>query len=118
MALVLCTDTDPVLMETRRLLLEKFGHHVITAGNETEVKVACCRHIFDVAVIGQGASAPAKKCILRLIRASCPAIKVLELYTASGSKALHSADSWLQVPADLPETLPTRVTQLATLSLG
>lgn len=113
MALILCTGTDLILMETRRMLLEKFGHQVITAANELAITAACQRHSFDVAVIGQGASPCAKKHVSALIRASCPTTKVLELYTASSHKVLETADSWLEVPADSPEILPRRVTELA-----
>lgn len=116
MALVLCTGTDHVLMETRRMLLEKFGHQVITAANEREIRAACKFHSFDVAVIGQGASPSAKKRILMLIRAVCPVASVLELYTVFSNRVLETADAWLEVPADGPETLPRRVSELAKAS--
>ena len=40
MSLVLCTGVDPVLMETRKLILERAGHTVITAMGERELAAA------------------------------------------------------------------------------
>ncbi|PYP90618.1 MAG: hypothetical protein DMG65_10930 [Candidatus Angelobacter sp. Gp1-AA117] len=114
MALVLCTGADPALMETRRMLLEKSGHRVITATDEAALKAACQQNAFNVAVIGQVLPISVKKRLLVLIRAHCPAAKVLELYAPSTGRILKDADSWLEVPADVPETLPQEVTALAS----
>jgi hypothetical protein len=40
-ALVLCTGIDPVLMETRKLILERSGHKVMSATAEPELENAC-----------------------------------------------------------------------------
>jgi len=39
---------------------------------------------------------------------------VLELYTVSTGKVLEDADSWLEVLADLPQELATRVDALVS----
>lgn len=113
MALVLCTGTDPVLMRTRELLLERVGHTVIKAMNDKELVEACERHKFDVAVIGQTLSADVKKRAAALVRECCPGAKLLELYSISRGRVLDDADSWLEVPADVPQDLAERVTTLA-----
>ena len=113
MALVLCTGVDPVLLETRKLILERAGHKVITAADDSSVVTACRQNIFDVAVIGQAVSPKTKRQIMTLIRTHCASAKVLELYRFSMGKTLENADSWLEVPADVPQDLADRVTALA-----
>jgi hypothetical protein len=44
---------------------------------------------------------------------SCYDAKLLELYTISSGKILEDADSWLEVLADVPQELATRVQTLA-----
>lgn len=56
MARVLCTGVDPVLIGTRKLILQDAGHIVIAATDELEVVAACEKHPFAVAVIGQSES--------------------------------------------------------------
>src|SRR5438132_5161135 len=75
MALVLCTGVDPVLMKTRQLILQQAGHEVVTAIDEDAVKTACQQRMFDVAVIGQAASASKKRAIVALIRKHCASAK-------------------------------------------
>ena len=114
MALVLCTGIDAVLITTRQLILEQAGHQVVTATHEFAITAACQEHKFDVAVIGQAVSARAKQRILALIRKHCGSAKILELYRFNTGKILEDADSWLEVPADVPQELAARVTTLAT----
>ena len=113
MALVLCTGADPALMRTRQFLLERVGHTVVKAMNDKELVEACELHAIDVAVVGQTLSSHAKKRAISLIRKCCPGAKVLELYSGSKGRALDDADSWLEVPADVPQDLADRVTTLA-----
>lgn len=113
MALVLCSGIDPALMETRKLILEHAGHKVVTAMDESSVTAACQEHRFEVAVIDQAGSSGAKRQIMQMIRKQCPSAKVLELYRYSMGKVLEDADSWLEVPADVPQELAERVTSLA-----
>ena|SRR5215510_7624028 len=113
MALVLCTGVDPVLVKTRQLILQQAGHTVVTAMDESAVTSVCQQHKFDVVVIGQAASPTVKRQILELIREHCPTAKVLELYRFSSNRVLEDADSWLAVPADVPQELAERVTALA-----
>lgn len=110
MALVLCTGADEVVVQTRKLVLERAGHSVVTAMSEPAVISACQERIFDVAVIGQSVSPEDKEQILMLVRQHCPSAKVLELY--GFTKELESADDWLSVPSD-PQELAERVAALA-----
>jgi CheY-like chemotaxis protein len=113
MALVLCTGVDPVLIKTRQLILERAGHEVVAAMDERAVKTACEQHMFDVAVIGQAVSVRVKRQIMTVIRKYCATAKILELYRFSTGRILEDADSWLEVPADVPQQLAERVTALA-----
>jgi hypothetical protein len=103
-------------MRTRQLLLERVGHTVVKATNDKELAEACERHKFDVAVIGQTLSPNAKKRAAALVREHCPGAKLLELYSVSKGRALDDADSWLEVPADVPQHLAELVTTLAKAS--
>lgn len=114
MALVLCTGSHPLLVETRKLILEEAGHTVIGVTNEPDLASAGEKHHFDVAVIGQTTSPELKRTLFSLIRKQCPSAKVLELYQPHEGKTLEGADSWLQVPADVPQELVERVNQLAS----
>jgi hypothetical protein len=113
-ALVLCTGVDPVLMESRRLILQHAGHTVITARDERELSSACAKHQFDVAVIGQAVSPKVKKALAQLLRKECPSARILELYPIYQGKILEDADSWLEAPIDVPHELAERVSELAT----
>lgn len=112
MALVLCTGADATLLETRRLILRQAGHTVVPATNSEQVILACKQHAFDVAVIGQSVSPESKKLIAFLVRMHCHSAKLLELYAANQGRTLADADSWLEVPADVPQDLAERVTEL------
>jgi len=113
MALVLCTGDDRTLLKTRRLILERDGHKVITATNQQEVTDACKHHKFAVAVIGQRLPLQSKQQIFDVIRQNCKAAKILELYSPFSGKTCEQADSWLAVPADVPQELAERVSALA-----
>ncbi|HEY2499380.1 MAG TPA: hypothetical protein VGK24_20150 [Candidatus Angelobacter sp.] len=114
MALVLCTGVEPSLVRTRQLILERAGHIVVAALDETALALVCKQHSFEVAVIGQTTSAKTKRHIARFIRESCPGAKLLELYTVSSGKVLEDADSWLEALADIPQELAERVQTLAS----
>jgi len=113
MALVLCTGVDPVLIKTRRLILEKAGHKVITAADTVTVIKLCQKHKFEVVVIGQAITRGVKRHIMSLVREHCPTARVLELHRFSMGKVLEDADAWLEVPADVPQELGERVSALA-----
>ena len=113
MALVLCAGTDAALEKTRELLLKKAGHVVVGVLDERSLVAACRKHPFQVAVIAQGLAPQAKRRTLALIRANCPTAKILELYQPHTGKRLSDADSWLEVPADVPQKLAESVTALA-----
>lgn len=114
-ALVLCTGKDPSLLRTRKLILERAGHTVITATDRRAVTAACNQHKFDVAVLGQSVSSESKRVIRNLIRQLCPSTKILELYQANSGRTIQDADSWLEVPTDVPQDLAERVSELAGL---
>ena len=113
MALVLCTGVDLSLVHTRQLILERAGHTVVSALDEPSLLAACERNKFDVAVVGQTVSAKVKRRIARVVRENCPNAKLLELYALSTGKVLEDADAWLEVLADVPQELVTRVDALA-----
>ena len=112
MALVLCTGAHPTLTQTRQLILEAAGHTVVPALDENQIKEACCKHDFEVVVIGQGGPAKLKKEWREIIRDYCPAAKVLEVYTLSAGADIKDADDWLEAPA-MPNELAARVAALA-----
>jgi hypothetical protein len=114
MALVLCTGVDPSVVHTRQLILERAGHVVVPALDEASLIAACRKNKFQVAVVGQTSSAKIKRRIVNLIRERCREAKVLELYTLSTGKVLDDADAWLEVLADVPQELITRVEELAS----
>jgi len=112
-ALVLCTGVDPGLMATRKLILQQAGHTVITATGERNLAFACEHYDFDVAVIGQAMSPQIKKGFASIIRKKCPSAKILELCPLHEGRVLEDADSWLNVPTDVPRELAERVAELA-----
>lgn len=114
MALVLCTGVDQSVVRTRQLILERAGHIVIPALDESALASACKQNSFEVAVVGQTPLAQTKRRIANLIRECCPGAKLLELYTVSSGKVLEDADSWLEVLADVPQELAARVQALAS----
>lgn len=118
MAKVLCTGWDRGLLATRTLILQAAGHEVHQARTQAEVVSACGENHFDVAVIGQTVSNRMKRIILSFVKEHCPDVKILELYQPHVGKALEDADSWLEVPADIPSDLAERVTQLARGARG
>ena len=113
MALVLCTGSDPSLIETRKMILEQAGHNVITAVNGTQLTNACEKYRFDVVVIGQTLIPTLKRAVASLIRQQCPAARILELYPPYQGRTIEDADSWLIVPAEVPQDLAKRVDELA-----
>lgn len=113
MARVLCTGVDPVLIGTRKLILQDAGHIVIAATDELEVVAACEKHAFAVAVIGQSESRSRTDALASLIRKHRPSASILELFTAYQGRVLKDADSWLEVSPNDPCELVERVNELA-----
>ena len=118
MALVLCTGVNKALLETRRLILERAGHAVVSVTDEPSLLRACQKQSFDVAVIGQSVSHNSKLRLESLIRQHCPEIKILELYPQFSSRVLPDADAALAVPLDVPKDLADRVNELAKQKKG
>jgi hypothetical protein len=113
MALVLSIGADPSLMRTRQLLLEKAGHSVVGVMDEKKLAEACESNEFEVVVVSQTISPPMKKRVVSLVRSHCPTTKILELYTVASGRTLEDADSWIEVPAEMPQEFAERVTALA-----
>jgi len=113
MALVLCTGVDKALLQSRRLILERAGHRIVSITDEKALTSICQKHSFDVAVIGQAVSPNMKRRIASLLRQHCPGAKILELYQPNAGKVLTDADSWLSFPSDVPKDLADRVDELA-----
>ncbi len=113
MAVVLCISTDEALATTRRMILEKAGHRVVTAYDLRQAEQACSREPIEVAIVGQGVPARERQRVRELLRSGCPTAKVLELYLPWVGKLLPDADDWLEVPSDAPAQLAERVSALA-----
>jgi CheY-like chemotaxis protein len=114
MAKVLCTGWDTNLLATRTLILETAGHEVRQARTQNEVVSECAKQQFDVVVIGQTVTNRMKHLIVSVVRQNCPGVKILELYQPHMGKAVEDADSWLEVPAEIPSDLAKRVGELAS----
>ena len=113
MALVLCTGADPTLMKTRKLILERAGHRVVSARDAQEVTAACNCNRVEVAVIGQSSPPEMKRLVASLVHQYCPSAKILELLPPYQSRTLEDADSWLEVPTSIPKELADEVSRLA-----
>jgi CheY-like chemotaxis protein len=112
MALILCTGVDPVLLQTRKQILEQAGHTVVTTIDQPQLAAACAKHRFDVAVIEQAMDPRMRKIVASLIREQCPAAKILELYPPQEARVVADADAWLEAPEAIPKDLVERVNQL------
>ncbi|HET7872516.1 MAG TPA: hypothetical protein VFL42_08390 [Terriglobales bacterium] len=113
MSLILNTGAYPPLLETRRLVLERAGHTVVTAAEDRDLLDAFHQHRFEVAVIGQSASPKLKRHLYDLIRRECASVKILELTTPDIGKTLGAADAWLEISHSATEALAQRVSELA-----
>jgi len=114
MAKVLCTGWDTSLLATRALILQTAGHEVRQARTQNEVVFECAKQQFDVVVIGQTVTNRMKHLIVSVVRQNCPDVKILELYQPHMGRAVEDADSWLEVPAEIPSDLAKRVGELAS----
>lgn len=115
MARVLCTGIDSLLQETRKMVLEHDGHTVAIAMTEEEIRAACLRSFFDVAIIGQVTLPGMKHSTFHTIREYSPGTRILELHDVNRQPELKGADDWLEVPSDVPEDLLMHVARLAGL---
>lgn len=113
MAVVLCTGVDPLLLETRKLILQQAGHVVIEATNSREAIAICSKQRVDVVLLCQTLRPEGKRAMVVGVRQYCPAARILELYHSHHGKALNDADEWLEVPPAVPQDLAKRVEELA-----
>ena len=102
------------MLDTRKLLLERAGHHVVTVTNERSLVAACEIYHFDLVVIGQTITSGVKKVIASIVRGRCKSTKILELYSPNFAPAVKDADSWLRVPADIPSEFVDHVNRLVS----
>jgi DNA-binding NarL/FixJ family response regulator len=112
-AVVLCTGVDPLLLETRKLILEQAGHIVIEATNSREAIAICNKQHVDIVLLCQTLLPEGKQAMVLAVRQHCPASKILELYHPHHGKALDDADEWMEVPPSVPQDLAKCVEQLA-----
>lgn len=117
MATILCTGDEPLLLETRKLILQKKGHTVVSAQDQSSVLAICQQHTIDVAVIGECKQPEKKKQMAVLIRRHCPSVKILELHGIYQSKILKDPNSTLAMPPEMPDLLTRYVDELLTSKL-
>ena len=113
MATVLHIGPSLELMKTRKLLLERAGHTVLSATHVRDVTDACSSRRIDVAVICQTVIPAEKQHALEVVREHCPDAKILSLYTRGSGKSLSGADAWMEVPPETPSELADHVSALA-----
>ena len=112
-AVVLGTGVDPLVLETRKLILERAGHIVIEATNSREAIAICSKQRVDIVLLCQTLLPEGKREMVRSVRQYCPASKILELYHSHQGKVLKDADEWLEVPPAVPQDLAKSVSELA-----
>lgn len=112
MATILCTGDEPLLLETRKLILQKKGHTVVSAQDQSSVLAICQQHSIDVAVIGECSPPERKREMAAVIRRHCPSVKILELHGIYQSKIIKDPDSTLAMPPEMPDLLARYVDEL------
>ncbi len=111
MARILCIGSYPVVVESRKAVLEQAGHDVVALVEPCDVAAACQGVSFDVAIIGQSNSPDRLKLMASDIRRHSPSAKILELYLWNQNRVIDDADAWLQLPV-LARDLIQRVLEL------
>lgn len=111
MGTILCTGADPVLLRTRKLVLEQAGHKVVIAVHATEIQDVCSRQNFHVAVLGATVPQVLKQ-TFKIVKKNCPSARILEICFPAGAKVLSDADGWLEM-LDTPTALVELVNALA-----
>ncbi len=113
MAQVLCFGSNKPLEQSRKMLLQRAGHDVVTVMQTDDIEAAFDGRAIDVAIIGQSIPPWQKRRIRDLVRRHCSTAKILELYPPFGARILEDADDWLEVPPKVPTELTERVSKLA-----
>ena len=113
MAHVIHVGTNEAVLTTRKVILEKAGHHVALARNLREVIAACETRKFDVGIVGQALPPMEKLRVSHTLRERCPDIKLLEFHNALRPD-VEFADAHLRVAETSPEDLITTIDQLAS----
>jgi DNA-binding NtrC family response regulator len=112
-AVVLCTGVDSLLLETRKLILQRAGHTIFEARNPRDARAICKQQSIDIVILCQTLQPEGKKAMVQAVRQHCPAAKILELYHSHHGKALNNCDEWMEVPPGVPQDLARCVGQLA-----
>jgi len=112
-ACVLCVGTDELLMDTRRLLLQRAGHTVVIAADLRIIEAACHERRFDVVVLGDALVPPEKRRVADLVHEVCAGARILELHKVNQRPAVSDADDWMESPAEVPASFAERVSSLA-----
>jgi CheY-like chemotaxis protein len=79
---ILCVSSDPVLLATRKMVLEKAGFTVTTASSDRVVADVCRKSRFDLVLIGYKLQNQEKLRIAETVRSVCGPIPVVEIYVA------------------------------------
>ena len=111
-ACILCAGASRMLLDIRKLLLERAGYHVVTVTNERALLAACGMYHLNLVVIGQSLTPRVKRLIASIVRDRCQSTKILELYSPHAGPAVDDADSWLKVPVDVPSDFIEHVNAL------
>lgn len=111
---MLCIGINSAAMQTRTLILERAGHTITQARDLRQIKAACERTSFAVAILGQSLNPSEKQRIADLVRTDCKSARLLELHEGI-SPEFPGADAHLQVNATEPHGLVDAVTALLAM---
>jgi DNA-binding NtrC family response regulator len=98
-ASILVYGHDPLLLETRRIILERAGFAVHTTTKFEEFKATACTRAFDLLVLGSSISPDEVDRILPMIHQCVPFSKVLVLANGALPPPLNSRDEVLSALA-------------------
>jgi hypothetical protein len=104
MAEILNVGSDGALLTTRRVNLERAGHHVAQAHDLHQVFAACERKALDVVILCNTLSESEKMRVADLVRRFCGEAMLLDLHNGSRPD-LPYANAHLQAPDARPREL-------------
>jgi DNA-binding NtrC family response regulator len=100
---ILCIAEDPIVRQTKRMVLERVGFNVTSIENVAEAERESSRSKFDLVVVGRSVTREHKGEIASIVRRNLPNTPILEMCDQSPEiakvdYALHSHN-----PEDLTE---------------
>lgn len=100
---ILCVVEDPIVRQTKKMVLEHIGFAVMDVGTLREVEYVTSRSAFDLAIIGRSLSEESKRLMADAIRRNVPGTPILEMCNVS--PVITGADHVLRStnPEDLAE---------------